>query len=408
MSWMMPVSPAGRNIQPLEGEPVTIINRGQAIEDLGKKMGTSAAFLKKLADEADGQSGKAIEKLREIVGDTHEELKKAGDMYRPTGPILISYGTALSCAQPRVDSAVTTCESRWNTYQATPGYLAGDRPFWARPDPDSDEAKDAQDDDRSKQRAYDDFIDAARGFDREVDTWEDAFDTAANGIGDVLEGSIKDGFWDNVDGFIANVMVVLKWAGIILAIATIIIGGPILGLLSGIVAVLTLAFTIYQFIRSDAGGMDLGLAIIGVIPFGSMGKLFKGKVADFAGDMFMAFKPSSWSKAFAEGSTLASAFREGGGFLKGLWSGTKSLFSSNNPMGPGDMMTRFLFGKDTTSFTELVEGMLKNGTKLESIWEFSFRMLSGPWKALDKIATWTGNDGQKPSSVFPWIGAFLK
>lgn len=418
MSWVMPASPAGRNIEPLEGDPGTIVQRGRAIEDLGNEMVASAAFLRRLVDEADGQSGQAIEKLREIVGDTHEQLKRAGDMYRPTGPILVSYGNTLSSVQPRVHAAVNACETQWRSFQAAPGFMPGERPFWARAEPDSDEAKDEQRHDRNKQAAYENFIDAARGFDREVDTWEDAFESAANGVGDVLEGSIKDSFWDNADGFVDRVLMVLSWAGLVVAVLSIIIGGPLFALISSVIGVVTLLLTTYQVARGDAGRERLVISLISLMPFGKLGKLWQGKpgVTDFFASTVTAFRPSAWSAASGQLGNItrnlgtAWTFSSGGAFR--FVDMGRTLWQTSNPNSVGDVLTRFMFGRDTRGLTALSDALdgAANGwwrATGPAAWEFSYTLVSGAWGVGDKIAQWTNNPHVRPSSQFPWIGAFL-
>lgn len=159
-----------------------------------------------------------------------------------------------------------------------PGRTAGlERPRGRQP-----EAEAQADADRAKQAAYDAWLEEANAFDAEYDTWEAAFERAASNVGEVLDGSIEDGFWDKVDGFVAGTLEVLKWVGLALAIAAIIVGGPLIAALSAIVAIATLALTIYQKARGDTGWKEVILATIGVIPFGSLGKMGTAKFADDA------------------------------------------------------------------------------------------------------------------------------
>lgn len=415
MSMYMERSPQGRWIERLEGEPGTIRTRGNQITSLGEKMGEASTFLKGLVDNTSDQRGKAIEKLREIVGDTYDKLGQAGEMYRPTGPVLVTYADVLGQVQPLLNASVTRCEELWTSFDSAPGYPAGERPSWAQPDDDDKAAADEADaDDAAKQHKHELFVAEARVFDRHVDTWEDAFDTAANGIGDVLDGKIKDGFWDNVDGFVDSVMKVLQVVGIIIAIAAIIIGGPIVALIGAVVGVLTLALTLYQYIRGDTGLTQLIFAIIGVIPLGSVGKLFQGSAGRmaFLGEMVTAFKPSSWSAAISQGRTLSILGGMAGGGWRGFAAMGKGLFTMNNPAGIGDVMSRLMFGKNSEGLEEMFSGLAgsANGferlTTLSSAWESVYTVGSGVWKLTDKIATWTGHKDDSLSSRFPWVGAF--
>lgn len=413
------LSPKGRQVVELEGESGAIRARGTEITTLGEQMQTSAAFLGRLADQASGMKGEAVEKLQEIVGDTHIELGRAAALYQPTGPILVGYADALDEHQPRVRLRVGTCEQAKAAFDAAPGYL--DRPFWAEPAPwRSDDEKQSMgeenaEDDREKQRLHEEYLESLRDFDTEVDSWEAVFDSTSDAIEDAFDGKIEDSFWDDVDGGVAVVVKVLQVAGTVLAVAAIIIGGPIIAALGAVVAVATLALVAYQFFRDDASGMDLALAIVGVIPFGSAGKLFQGKsgLLNFAGDAFPAFKPSTWSAAASQLDEIAMAGRFAGGGMQGLAQSGRTLWQLNNPAGVGDVFTRLMFGKDTTKLTGTVDTMMAgsrgwaNSTTLPAAWEFTHMMISGPIKMTDKIATWTGHGDKSISKRVPWLGALL-
>jgi len=407
----METSPAGRSIENLEGDADTIKQRGQRIGTIGRQMIASADVLEELASDGDDQRGKAIEKIREIVGDTYEELRRAGRMYEPTGPVLVRYGTAVEDAKPRIRSAVDACEDAWTRYQAAPGQ----RFERLLPTLNEDLAEEQAEDDEEKRRLYDEFLSHAETFDAEVDTWEDAFDTAVDGIGDVLEVSIEDGFWDNVDGVVAVVLEVLSVVAIIVAIAGIIIGGPLFALIGAIIGVATLLLTAYQVLRDDAGMDKLLVAIVGVIPFGKVGLLFRGKpgLLSFGAEMVTAFRPSAWSAAAGQLGSVSTVFRLAGGGWLGIRSGLTGAWRLQNPTGVGDIMTRFMFGKNTTQLTDLAQAAAGgangwcNSTVLAGGWDLAYTTVSGGWKALDNIATWTGNPDRKPSKLFPWVGAIL-
>ncbi|MGX1793030.1 hypothetical protein ACWIDW_08820 [Microbacterium sp. NPDC055312] len=413
------LSPKGRQVVALVGESGAIRARGTEITTLGEQMQTSAAFLRRLADQASGMKGEAVEKLQEIVGDTHIELGRAAALYQPTGPILVEYADALGEYQPRILVRVRTCEEARAAYDAAPGYL--DRPFWAEPAPwRSDDEKQSMGeqndaDDREKQRLHDEYQSALKDFDTDVDSWEEVFDSTADRIEDAFDGKIEDSTWDDIDGGVAVFVQVLQVAGTVLAVAAIVIGGPVIAAISAVVAIATLAAVAYQFFRDDASGMDLALAIVGVIPFGSAGKLFQGRsgMLSFAGDTFAAFKPATWSAAGAQLRSVAMAGRFAGGGMSGFVQGGRTFWQLNNPAGVGDVFSRFLLGKDTTKLTGVVETMTAGSqgwarsTTLPAAWEFTHMMIAGPIKMTDKIANWTGHGDQAISKRVPWLGAVL-
>ncbi|GAB6856314.1 hypothetical protein JCM13591A_04190 [Microbacterium xylanilyticum] len=403
----MEKSPKGRQIGELIGSPRTISDRGDAIEKLGNKMIESATFLQSLADQASGQKGEAIKKLQEVVGDTYKQLKLAGELYQPTGPVLKAYGETLGQVQPRLNAAARECVTRWAAFDGADGYMPGARPTYGAPKEGTPEATANTEADADKKQKHDAFLEEARVFDSEYDTWETAFDTAVNGITQATSGKIKDGFWDDVDGFVAGALEVLKVVGIIVGIAAIIIGGPILAAIAVAVGLLTLIGTAYQFSRGDANGWDLALAIVGVIPFGSAGKLFQaGKRLDFLGDIV---SKSNFAKWGAEGRSIKTLFAEGGGGVRGTLNALKGNYLANNPAGPADAITRLMLNKDTKQLTDIATDIAtKTGAARGSaVYQLAYQMVQGPWKLADNVTKWTGQPDSGLSKRFPVIGALM-
>ncbi|QCR20100.1 hypothetical protein [Agrococcus sp. SGAir0287] len=312
-------SPGERIIRELEGNPTKIMERGTEIRELGEAMIDSATVLQSLADGTHGLKGKAVDKLVEGVGSAHGTLKEAGELYKPTGPIVWRYGYALSQVQDSLNGHVANCETLWQDYEALPGDRAGRGVGgFLQPEAGSEEAKTQEAQDEAKQEAYDAWKAEAELFDDDYDTWETAFETAAKDVGTALAGKIKDSFWDDLDGFVAGALEVLKWVGLVLAVAALLIGGPIIGLISGIVGLVVLGLTIYQKIRGDCGWMELGLAIFGAIPFGSLSKVFSKPGQAFFGGVF---SKKGWMDAAFEFKGIVRA-GSGGGLqgIRGAWS----------------------------------------------------------------------------------------
>lgn len=359
-------SPKGREVRDLHGEPGAIRQRGNEITSLGEQMSSSAVTLKNLATDADGMKGESAKKIQEIVGDCYNDLDKAAKLYTPVGPVLTGYAATLEYHQPLIRQRATDCEDAHNNFVSAPGYLEGERPFWDRERGDSPEEKEAREDqedqDAAKQQLKGAYDDALRAFDIEVDSWETAFNDAADKMEAAFENGIKDGFWDNVDGFVAGALTVLKYAGMVLAVAAIIIGGPIIGAIAAVVAVATLVLTIYSFARGHSSKTDLALAIVGVIPFGSVGKLAQGRrgMIEFAGDAFPAFKPSTWSAAATEMRTIGSVATfasNGGGRFSGFVQGAKRFATGDSPRGVWDIVSRAVVGKNTDDFGDAIRAV---------------------------------------------------
>ena len=405
-------SPAGNLIEPLEGDGETIKRRGRRIEAIGRQMVASADVLESLVDEDGDQRGRAVDKIREIVGDTYEELRRAGRMYEPTGPVLVAYGQAVVDLQPQIRTAVGSCNEAWAAYASAPGNRNG---TFAPLLLDPEAADKQQEQDTLKRELYEEWEDEARIFDRLHDTWEDAFDAAVDGIGDVLDGAIEDSFWDNVDGVVAVVLEIVSWISLVVAIAGIIIGGPIFALIGAVLGVVTLLLVAYQVLRDDAGMEKLIISLVSLIPFGKVGKLFQGRpgLVSFGGDMVTAFRPSAWSAAGSQLRNMSTLSTFAGGGLSGASAAFRGLWSMNNPAGIGDVMTRLMFGRNTTGMTDLAETVAGsargwcNSSVVAAAWEGTYMMVSGAWGLGDKIAGWTNNADSKPSAQMPWVGAFL-
>lgn len=368
----MDPSPNGNEICALKGNPGLIHTRGTAITTLGEQMISSARLLESIADGASGQEGLAVDKLQEIVGECYKELKLAGERYKPTGPVLVTYAGVLSELQPVIAGIVEDCEEEWLKVSAKRSEIweANSR-FYIPEEPPSSDASceppksaaelkaDAVQDARDEaDDAYDKWEIQAKRFDTQFDTWELAFDTAASAIGDATEGGIQDSTWDNIDGWVAGALEVLQWVGLALAILGVIIGGPFIAALAAIVAIATLLLTIYSFCRGNSTVGDLVFAVIGVIPFGSIGK------AGFVSDMFGGMTSSKgWGLIGGDlkgiGQAAAGGFRSAGGGLPGIGRGLLNGVTGwgvQNGSGAGNILSRLFTGQTMSHFDDVGAG----------------------------------------------------
>ncbi|MBT2498641.1 hypothetical protein J7E25_05995 [Agromyces sp. ISL-38] len=276
-------SPKGRNIEWIEGDPGAIAERGVQIVQLGDQMIGSAGVLKAVADGASGMEGLSVDKLREVVGDVHEQLKLAGERYTPTGWALRRYADVLDDVQLGLRALVEDCEAHWGEYsrQAT---IVGDLE-WRRGgsmpgDAGAGEADGIEEElgtaTTDRDRAYSAWQEDAEAYDERFDTWEAAFDRATNEIGDATDGGISDSWRDDVAGFASTALKVLQIAGMVLAVLAIIVGGPIIAFLATVVGILTLIATLYMKYYGRASWGDVAVAVIGVIPFSKLPAVFAG------------------------------------------------------------------------------------------------------------------------------------
>ncbi len=330
-------SPKGREIERVEGHPGDIIARGEDIAALGAKMLNCADTLESIKNEAVGdgsQKGKAIEKLKDSIGDSYEKLREAGELYGPVGPVITAYGNALDGAQPIINNSADDCDSKWATYDSLPGdedrsttpEAGGGVMGVGGYDADSPEAKQKAGENAAKQAAFDDWRESAEAFDGGYDTWEDAFDAAVNDISDELSGSIKDSFWDNISSTIAVLTEILSWAALIVGVIAIFFGGFLV--LAAILAIAAFALTAIQYAAGEKSGLDLALAALVIIPVGKITNLTKlaqfPKLAKGMGGLANAAS-RTW-KALGKGPIATLVTRGGDDALKVL---SKSKITEN-------------------------------------------------------------------------------
>lgn len=401
-----PQSPKGRWIDYLEGDADGIVGRGNDIAALGRAMVASATTLEQVKNGADGQKGLAVDKLREVVGDTHGLLRQAGELYEPTGPVLVAYGEALAAVQPRIAAHVDTCAELWSAFSSLPGSVEPrGTGGWFQPDADSPEAEQQAEEDAAKLQAYNAWEDEAGRWDADYDTWEDAFEAAAAGIGDVLEGKVEDSPWDDLDGFVAVLQTALSWAGLVVGVLALIVGGPIVALIAAVIGVVALALTLYQWSRGDAGLLQVGLAIVAVLPFGKLGKIAGGRFS-FADDMFGgAFGATAWRSAGSQVSELGYAYLFHGRGASGVVGGLRQFVAGNNPNGAADVMLRLITGRDLAAFEKLSADATGLLPALATASDLMHGLMGVPLKYDGWISMFTGHETikkQQPAFDIFW------
>lgn len=146
-----------------------------------------------------------------------------------------------------------------------------------------------------------------------------------------------------------------------------IIGGPIIAAIAAVVAIATLILTIYSFARGNSSVLDLVFAVVGVIPFGSLGKLFNGNKMGFLDDMAGGLTSASgradimgefvsisrgWQAglSFGSGGPVSSFFTSHGfpgisKFTAGV-NGARSSLLAHNGDGAANILSRLFTGKN--------------------------------------------------------------
>lgn len=276
-------SPRGHQIRKISGNGSEIMQRGTEMESLGTQMLESAEILKLIKGDAEGK-GFSIKKIRDNVGDLHIDLAKAGERYKPSGTVLRLYGEAVVDVKLTLNQIVDECTQLWAKYESANEALttAGSEPVPSEETPAESETRTTSLNNlgTSKNSAYNAWHDEAVKYDAPYDTWDTAYNNAAEGLKEANEGGVKDRWWDNALPFIEAALVVLAVAGVILAVLAIVIGGAVIALLAAIVGLVVLGMTIWKVCAGRGGKGDIALAVVGIIPFGRLGQLggvFKGQ-----------------------------------------------------------------------------------------------------------------------------------
>ncbi|HEY1106530.1 MAG TPA: hypothetical protein VGE78_10310, partial [Agromyces sp.] len=228
------ISPQHHVLRRLEGHPSDIERYGNDLQSAATVMTTTANQLKKISEGTrDIAIAVSVDKIREKAGDTYPDLEKAATRYRETGTVLIGYGGDLRTAQTTIHPLVEQIGTA--TKDAAD---AADAEREARSKvsdngitmPWEDEVSDQQK--RTDQHA----LDAAEGaagraeahleqlwgqFDRAFSVWSDAYDSAVEGIEDAFDAA------DNNDAWGEDLLPILGWIAVGLAVVALYVTGPI-------------------------------------------------------------------------------------------------------------------------------------------------------------------------------------
>lgn len=314
----MPETPGRREIAVVAGEPGPIRRRGADIEALGLAMQQASSTLELIADGAVGR-GKSFEALRGQAKDVYADLRVAGERYHPSGSVLVDYATALTTVQLATDRLVANAEDAWAEVNEASLALQGatdDLSAWEHANRDEPEAAGAPST-SGEQARFDEAVAAFEtyrlGYDAPVESWEGAYSAARDGLSQVNEDGVEDGFWDDAMPFIEGLLVVLTVLGIVLLIAAFVLTGPlalIAGALAVVVGVLTVLGEVAKFQAGRGSWASLGLALLSIVPFGRLAGL--ARTADFAADGARFVRVSGATRL------LGQEFVEAAGALRNL------------------------------------------------------------------------------------------
>ncbi|MER5911096.1 RHS repeat-associated core domain-containing protein [Streptomyces sp. NPDC001982] len=302
---------------PTPGDPDRVRSLAKQLHDFAHDVSEAVRLVKGMAGEDTllEWAGKSAEVFKEQFGDVPKNLKKLKTSYEMCGDALADFWPKLERAQALADRALakakeaqddlTSAKSRlssadsWVTRANKEADKYKDDPTGRKSDGDKpDEAKvraatrDVQSAKSAHSKAQSDVTTAQSALDAAKKMAEDARKMREEAAGEtkrkIDEASdagiqnrswwedIGDWFEDNWDTIVAVCKVVVAVVGIV----AMIIGGPILGAIVLIAALVVLADTLYKYSQGQASLWDVAFAALDCIPGGkgitSFGKLAKG------------------------------------------------------------------------------------------------------------------------------------
>lgn len=267
----------------IEGQAYEIERRGIEIESLGDQMIAAADLLDRIKLGAECR-GKSLESIKDSVGDMTGDLRKAGERYRPSGTAILTYARALDGVQAQLRSLMPDLERAWDDYVQTQGRFETDSQLPEPEEGTSEERTTASDVDQDR-TAWEGYAVQYEGV---YDTWWGAYEDARKGIKDANDDGVEDSWLDNSLPALEVLGDILSYAGIVLAVAACIIGGPFI-LAAALVGLAALAVTCLKVAGGRGGAMDIVMAAVGVFPFGKAFAAFGAvRTAVGAGGKFAA------------------------------------------------------------------------------------------------------------------------
>ncbi|GAA5196507.1 hypothetical protein [Microbacterium jejuense] len=357
----------GHRVHVLAGNASGITERGKEIEDLGDQMHAAADVLQEIGGGATEEKGRSIEKIRNEVGDTYKELRLAGDRYKPTGTAMKRYGSKLDTVQSMMrtivrdaeqakrdyDSAKEAADTASSTASSSADYDPTDATAKTQHQTDAQDAHDKGVLATKAQTALNHLLD---DYDTQWGHWDEAYEDALGAINDATHGNVTDDWTDNLAGVVDVVLKVLTWVGVALAIAALIIGGPILAALAAIVGVIALLGTLFLYAKGRKTLTDVAWAVVGVLPFGKLAKLgplIKGGKFATAGKSLVKIPFDEIATPIKRIKDLRGLAKGGGALFRsdlsekaaaGLARNIRSSFSSFGGAGLRNIPTRILGG----------------------------------------------------------------
>lgn len=308
----------GTTLKQFAGTPATIANTADQYKTLGKAMEETARTLRGIADD---QISLATDRLKEDAEKLEGDLSKAATRYRMTGAALAPYAEALETAQDwytRRSDEVTHAEEWYLTAEGAVSTAvhatsqAVETPEEAQAA--GDHLVDVQHD---LERALESRNRHWRAFDSAFELWEQAFETAADGVADAMDAADNDdGHWE----WITNALAVIGAVIIVIAVvALFVVSNPwstILLAATLALSALHLTGTVYLYMNGKASLSDVLWSVFGLATAGVgalAGRAIKlATMANGGGEILAASQLASKLPVFAHGVRMGTMPRLGG------------------------------------------------------------------------------------------------
>ncbi|MEV5154594.1 RHS repeat-associated core domain-containing protein [Streptomyces werraensis] len=302
---------------PTPGDPERVRRLAKFLHDFADDVSEALRLVKGMAGEGTlaEWAGKSAKVFKEEFSGVPKNLRKLEKSYAMCGDALADYWPKLERAQALADKALAKAREAQADLSSAKSKLASaeswvgratkeadkykDDPTGARSDADKpDEAKvraatrDVQSAKSAQEKAQSDVtsaqsaLDAAKKMAADARKMrEEAARDAKSKIDEASDAGIQNRSWweeigdwftDNWDSIVAACKIVVAVVGIV----AMIIGGPILGAIVLIAALVVLADTLYKYSKGQASIWDVGLAALDCIPgmkgLTTLGGLAKG------------------------------------------------------------------------------------------------------------------------------------
>ncbi|GHH58240.1 RHS repeat-associated protein [Streptomyces umbrinus] len=302
---------------PTPGDPVRVKSLAKSLHDFADDVQDALRLVKGMADEDAVLTmvGKTADVFRDEFSGVPKNLKKLKKSYDLAGDALAAYWPQLERAQALADKAlaqgreaqadlssaksrlssadswVTRANKEADKYKDDPGSAGKDVP---KPDEakvraatrDAQSAKDAHTSAQSDVTTAQNALDAAKKMAADARKMrEDAAGDAKRKLDEASDAGIQNRKWyeEVGDWFVDNwdtIVAVCKVVVAVLGIIAMIIGGPILGAIVLIAALVVLADTLNKYMKGQASLLDVAFAALDCIPgmkgLTTLGGLAKG------------------------------------------------------------------------------------------------------------------------------------